>query len=137
MIENSLNNMRKIREKRSVSSAGIYWFITAAYMVLIYSLSSKSDISLPVITNFDKLMHMCAYILLSFLFYISLRESGINKYIFITAFILTVIYGISDEVHQSFVPGRDSSIGDVIADSTGAFVGALIASYVTVKTRII
>jgi VanZ family protein len=41
------------------------------------------------------------------------------------AMILTVLYGISDELHQSFVPTRDSSVIDVLSDSVGALLGIL------------
>ncbi len=32
-------------------------------------------------------------------------------------------YGVLDEWHQSFVPGRDPSSGDVLADGAGVFLG--------------
>lgn len=41
-------------------------------------------------------------------------------------FVLTVIYGLSDEWHQSFIPGRDPSWADVAADFLGALVAVLI-----------
>lgn len=39
------------------------------------------------------------------------------------AWLLSLAYGISDEWHQSFVPNRDSSALDVLADATGAAAG--------------
>jgi VanZ family protein len=30
-----------------------------------------------------------------------------------------LLWGCSDEIHQSFTPGRDVEIGDVLADTTG------------------
>lgn len=39
-----------------------------------------------------------------------------------TAFLMCVIYSVSDEIHQSFVPGRACRLLDVIIDSTGALV---------------
>jgi VanZ family protein len=40
------------------------------------------------------------------------------------AILLTSAYGVSDEWHQSFVPGRHSSVGDWAADTAGALVAA-------------
>ena len=46
-----------------------------------------------------------------------------------TAMMATVLfcfaYGISDELHQSFVPGRDASVGDIAADTVGALITAV------------
>ncbi|HSH41142.1 MAG TPA: VanZ family protein, partial [Arenicellales bacterium] len=39
---------------------------------------------------------------------------------------LAVLYGISDEWHQSFVPGREPDVLDVLADGVGAAVGILL-----------
>lgn len=40
--------------------------------------------------------------------------------------LITSTYGIIDEIHQSFVPGRSCSIFDWIADTGGAILGALM-----------
>ncbi|WP_243096886.1 VanZ family protein [Thermohalobacter berrensis] len=42
---------------------------------------------------------------------------------FIFSFVFCILYAISDEVHQLFVPGRDAQITDVMIDSAGAFIG--------------
>ena len=39
---------------------------------------------------------------------------------------ITILYGMSDEWHQSVVPGRDASLRDVLADAVGALVGAAV-----------
>ncbi|MEM1085229.1 MAG: VanZ family protein [Verrucomicrobiota bacterium] len=36
------------------------------------------------------------------------------------------VCGIIDEIHQSTVPGRDATLGDFLADTSGALVGALV-----------
>ena len=40
------------------------------------------------------------------------------------AVLLTVAYGLTDEVHQSFVPGRTPELRDLAADALGAAAGA-------------
>ena len=73
----------------------------------------------------DKAIHFMEYGVLSLLFFISLRKSapGYNiKAAAVLAIIFSGLYGISDEVHQYFVPGRESSIGDVTANLIGAVV---------------
>jgi VanZ family protein len=115
--------------KIDVRGAIIFWAITFCYMGLIFFVSSRNSINLPELTmGFDKVLHACAYMVLAFLSYISINKSGIKKYVFIAAFLFTSIYGITDEFHQSFVPGRDSSIGDLIADFSGALLGCLGAN---------
>jgi VanZ family protein len=108
--------------------AVILWFITVGYMSLIFYLSSQ-NYNLPKLpANSDKLIHACIYFPLAFLLYLSLRTCGIRKHILAVAFLLAGIYGITDELHQFFVPGRDASIGDAVANFTGALLGSIGAS---------
>ena len=44
--------------------------------------------------------------------------------------IFSIFYAASDEFHQTFVPGRDGNIVDVLIDSSGALVGILLSSIV-------
>ena len=39
---------------------------------------------------------------------------------------LTWLYGVTDEIHQRWVPGRSSSVGDVLFDAFGGFLGLLL-----------
>ena len=41
--------------------------------------------------------------------------------------IIGLLYAVSDEIHQSFIPGRGPKIGDVFIDFSGVIVGILIA----------
>ena len=72
----------------------------------------------------DKLIHAVVYAILCFLFFYSLNNQ--NKSVILHRFskeyalLFTVLYGISDEVHQLFTPGRHCEVGDVIANSIGA-----------------
>lgn len=40
------------------------------------------------------------------------------------------LYGLSDEFHQSFIPGRHASVSDLIADTVGALAGAALAALI-------
>lgn len=97
-----------------------------AWMTTIFVLSSQS--TLPTQDMFagqDKLAHILAYSLLGILLSRSLSPMQVETWqriILITA--LTTLYGISDEFHQSFVPGRDVSALDVLADGVGGFLAA-------------
>src|SRR5690625_3322481 len=46
------------------------------------------------------------------------------------AFVIAVLYAISDEVHQLFIPGRSGEVGDVVIDSCGALTGVFIYTFV-------
>jgi VanZ family protein len=48
----------------------------------------------------------------------------------VSGFAIAVLYGLSDEWHQSFVPGRDANVADLGFDAAGAFAGAaLVGSF--------
>lgn len=52
------------------------------------------------------------------------------------AFLLCVVYAISDEIHQLFVPGRSGQLRDVMIDSSGSFVGiALVLLCIKILKR--
>ncbi|MEL3901393.1 MAG: VanZ family protein [Treponema phagedenis] len=92
---------------------------------LIFFLSSQSQ--LPASSNsvwgMDKLLHIAAFgtfaFTLSFWFK---RESWYKKTVKLAVIVIgiTALYGLSDEVHQYFVPNRSSSVYDLLADITGA-----------------
>lgn len=68
--------------------------------------------------------HFFAYLVLGVLVANGLRSSGMTGYRAIgLAFLICLLYAISDEVHQLFVPGRGCQIKDVIIDSVGAIIG--------------
>ncbi|MBC8235944.1 VanZ family protein, partial [bacterium] len=88
-------------------------------------MSSLSRPPTPKIDLFeiDKLYHLIEYSLLSFLllraFMNSPRRILSNDAIFFTV-LTAIVFGLTDEIHQAFVPGRSSSIVDLVFDSLGA-----------------
>lgn len=103
------------------------WGATLSYMGLIFYLSSLSHIDqIPPIPGIDKVLHLGAYGALAVLWTESLLRSGKNAGRRMALFVVAIcsLYGISDEFHQSFVPGREVSALDWTADTLGAILGA-------------
>lgn len=77
----------------------------------------------------DKLLHAIVYGILGFLtaraFYFKTSES-IKRNAFKLSFITVFLFAISDEIHQSFVPGRSAEFGDLIADLIGMTLAQII-----------
>ena len=77
---------------------------------------------LPSFSCADKLAHVFEYGLLASLVYFALKKSEANTHPILTPFLIAFLYGISDEIHQYFVPGRNADVFDALADGVGAFV---------------
>ena len=95
------------------------------YMGLIFFLSAQS--SFPFVPSgfwsFDKLIHGCEYAVLGFLVARALSMLG-APFAFALAVAISALYGVSDEVHQAFVPRRSSEVLDAVADACGSLSGA-------------
>ncbi len=69
--------------------------------------------------------HFLVFFFLS-LFLLPALVKGKNKKLIFIAIILAVLYGVSDEIHQFFVPGRHCSFSDIIVNSCGILFSGLI-----------
>ena len=105
-----------------------YWLPLILYCLLIYIQSGyPSPQKLPSFKFMDKMLHFVAYGLMGILFFRAYQTLAIkqNRRMLIFLSILSAsVYGISDEIHQFFVPGRSADLFDVIADILGAICGA-------------
>jgi len=99
-------------------------------MIVIFIFSSISNLGpLPAGLS-DKSGHSIGYAILGALLLRGLadgRPSGFTWWRCLLAVVLAAAYGITDEIHQAFVPGRTPDVMDVAADAVGAAlaVGAL------------
>jgi VanZ family protein len=85
--------------------------------------------SLPRIAHIDKLLHMLVYTALGLAFLFALSPSWRHRRPFLAAVsvvLFCLLFGITDEFHQSFIPGRFPSGGDVVADTLGGVLAVLI-----------
>ena len=107
------------------------------WQLLIIAIFIKSSIGNMNIINLgfsfqDKFLHFLVFGILAVLMARSFKKSKIkiiNKYYHVWAIVLTALYGIIDEYHQYFVPGRFSTVGDWLADVLGAIVFITIFYY--------
>lgn len=98
----------------------------ALYAGLIVYLSSRSR--LPSVGVNDKIAHFGEYAVLAFLVTRALsllRPSASPRLLALIAIALATAFGVSDELHQHFVPNRDASLYDLMADFAGSVSGAM------------
>lgn len=100
------------------------WIPTWLWMGIIFAFSSRPSDELPDFGLYDLLVkkggHMLGYALLAWLFFRSWQGSGLSRNrAYTLAFLSSVLYAVSDEVHQSFVPGRHARVTDVLIDTIG------------------
>ena len=99
-------------------------------MALIWVLSSMPlHLSLDPVPFKDKGLHFCEYGVLAVLLNHALRGTFRRASLRLTAFYAvtgTVLWGLLDEIHQAYVPGRSSDAFDLLADTLGATVGTLM-----------
>ena len=135
--------------KRKVFS----WTLVILWMALIFYMSHQpatksselssgitviiSDIIQKVVTdiklNQDSLSHIIRksahfleYMVLGVLVVNSLLDTDKTKSrLIFLAILMCILYAISDEIHQIFVPGRSGQVSDVLIDSLGGLAGVL------------
>ncbi len=105
------------------------WGPSLLLMLAIFLLSGTPGSDLPSFGSFDYYVkkggHVVGYGLLAVSYSRSLSGAKSRRW---QAWLLAVLYAVSDEIHQSFVPGRHPSAVDVaLFDATGAAFGLWIA----------
>lgn len=121
---------RKQRFVQRVKSPFLYWLPVVGYCCLIFILSSGPgpDIG-PDLPHSDKVLHFAAFAVLGALCLRALGTTPLKKrpaWLIAVSVLAASLYGISDEVHQSFVPSRSADIMDAAADVFGSVFGVLV-----------
>jgi VanZ family protein len=114
----------------------VAWLPALAYMLLIWVLSSMSQ---PFKVDFvpfrDKGAHFVEYGTLAALLAHAMRGNWPDwrfRGVFFASWSVTVVWGLLDEIHQAFVPGRVADVRDLLADAIGGLLGAVI--YLAVRS---
>jgi VanZ family protein len=108
------------------------WLLMLGWMGLIFAFSHQPSNALPDFGAVDlpikKGGHFLAYFVLAIL---ARRAVGRSDW----AFVLTAVYAISDEFHQTFIPGRQGSALDVLIDCAGALTGLIVYHLICLRSR--
>lgn len=108
-------------------------------MLASWILSSKSTLEhFPEFWSADKLVHCVCFAGLAGAW--TFWFSGNNwKRNFLRNFLICIliiaVYGAIDEFHQSFVPGRSSSVFDWMFDVLGGIIGTIAGRWIMIKTN--
>lgn len=130
------------------------WIYLIIWLIIIFIFSSQANsgdithniIEDIIVTNNNsiintinfiirKLAHLTEYFILACLTISLLKEyTKKQKIIIITTIIFCFLYALTDEYHQSLVPGRSPLLTDVLIDTTGAIISTIIY-YLRNKTK--
>jgi VanZ family protein len=109
----------------------LYWVPVITYAALIFALSAQPHperLLPPFLERLgDKLLHVVEYGVLAVLCYRAFRHAWYRANALTAlslAIVAATVYGVSDEVHQAFVPSRTSDLWDIAADLAGACLGS-------------
>ena len=94
---------------------------------LFSSISGIPSSGGPNIVGIAEVYHFIAFFLFSFFLFVSIKgKSKINKKYLLIVLSISMLYAISDEIHQIFVPMRFVSIEDIFTDFAGIFSSTLL-----------
>ncbi len=100
----------------------IFITITILIAITIFYMSSipGEEINTPnTIINLSTVYHFGIFALLTLFLILSTTNKKLTTKQFIIILSIVIIYAISDEIHQIFIPNRFASIKDIITDSIG------------------
>jgi VanZ family protein len=126
--------LRRARVRQVVRQVVLCWLPPLVWMGLIFLFSAQPDLPHAPGPWLDVLLkkggHAASYGVLAWLYFRVLRQRSAQGHAqvavrFVSAG-LAVVYGLSDEYHQTLVPGRDGNLLDVAIDGAGACTAMLL-----------
>jgi VanZ family protein len=106
------------------------WLPVLGVMALIFALSAIPGLRVSNDPGTDlPLRHLAHVVVYALLTFVLLRafgalEHGFTRGMVVLAIGLAVLYGVTDEIHQTFVPNRHGQAYDLIFDFAGALIGS-------------
>lgn len=113
--------------KKIIQNKYVNYAAPIIWMVMIFLLSSRAVFPVHLSTAqyqyVSSLVHIFLYIILTFLIANALTTGKVRfKHALLNALIIAMLYGMLDEWHQSFVPGREARLSDWLLDMVGCLV---------------
>jgi len=115
----------------------LFLLCALGWAVMIFYLSSQPGTDIPpLFSGMDKLLHALVFGILGFFTLGAMKTTpdGYRPFQPGLAMIVVTIYGMLDEFHQRFVPGRSPDIYDAMSDAAGGILGVWLF-YRIVMTR--
>ncbi len=106
----------------------IMTFLTAAEIFLFSTI--KTTAGAPSGLNLATFYHFGVFFMFSFFLFLTIKDKKISNKIVLIILLISLIYAISDEFHQLFVPGRVAGIKDIIVDFAGSLCSVLLLKIV-------
>ncbi len=130
-------SLKKSLKKRSLSAAKLFFtsiLPLVLWMLFIFLLSNRQKIAFTknytVSFVIFKTLHLIEYAILYCLWLRFFHLIG-TKQKYFAAFLCTFFYGLSDELHQSFIFGREGKFRDALVDA----LGGILAWVLTIKNK--
>jgi VanZ family protein len=113
------------------------WKLALLWALFIFVLSSIPGRSFPQVSilRYDKVLHAIVYAVFGGICFFALHITLPRTTAVLIAATLAIAYGLTDEFHQLFVPGRSADLYDVVADGVGGLLGASAAAVAAVARR--
>ena len=108
------------------------WVLVFLWSALIFYLSNIPYLRIEQLGFLDfvlrKIVHITEYAVLCILYIRAFKNTTklADTKVYLLSVIFSIIYAITDEIHQSFVPGRSCNFFDLLFDTTGVLLGSVI-----------
>jgi VanZ family protein len=108
------------------------WILVFLWSALIFYLSNIPYLRIEQLGFLDfvlrKIAHITEYTVLFILYIRAFKDTTklADTKVYLLSIVFSIIYAITDEIHQSFVPGRSCNFFDLLFYTTGVVLGSVI-----------
>ncbi|MBL4576151.1 MAG: VanZ family protein [Opitutaceae bacterium] len=115
-----MEEKKSIPKNGAARQSGCSWGWPLLIMGSVVLVSDQSSVGFSGFFRFDKLAHFCVYGLMASLVLRALPQRMGDLWNGVIAVLVVSLFGLTDEYHQSFTPGRSVEFADWVADTLGA-----------------